>query len=188
LKQIRKSFTYANVMSTISVFLLLGGGAAFAASQLPKNSVGGRQLKNNSVNSRKVKDRSLLARDFRAGQLPRGLRGAAGPLGPPGPQGPPGRAAIGELVYEEGEAFLIEPGEQAGVQVDCEPGYRVVGGGIYSTSEALGQNVNSSYPSKRGSIEFGTEGWAGFVNNATGSQEFARALAICAKVGSVRGL
>lgn len=84
--------------------------------------------------------------------------------------------------------MLIEPDEQAGVQVDCEPGYHVIGGGIFGTSEALGQSVNSSYPSRRSSIEFGTEGWAGFVDNSTGSAEFARALAICAKVGNVRGL
>jgi hypothetical protein len=36
----RQKLTYANVMSTLCFFLLLGGGA-YAATQLPKNSVGG---------------------------------------------------------------------------------------------------------------------------------------------------
>jgi hypothetical protein len=46
--------TYANVMSSIAVFLVLGG-AAFAASQLPKNSVGSKQLKKNAVITSKIK-------------------------------------------------------------------------------------------------------------------------------------
>jgi hypothetical protein len=40
LKQIRKRLTYANVMSSIAVFLVLGGATALAAGQLGKNSVG----------------------------------------------------------------------------------------------------------------------------------------------------
>jgi hypothetical protein len=53
-KQIRKRLTYANVMSSIAVFIVLGG-AAFAATKLPKNSVGTKQLKNNSVTTKKIK-------------------------------------------------------------------------------------------------------------------------------------
>jgi hypothetical protein len=55
LKQIRKRVTYANVMSSIAVFLVLGGGAAFAAG-LAKNSVGSKQLKKNAVTETKIKD------------------------------------------------------------------------------------------------------------------------------------
>jgi hypothetical protein len=54
-KHVRKRITYANVMSSIAVFLVLGGGAAFAA--LGRNTVGTRQLKPNSVN------RAILARN-----------------------------------------------------------------------------------------------------------------------------
>jgi hypothetical protein len=57
LKQIRNRLTYANVMSSIAVFLILGGGAAFAAKiVLPKNSVGSKQLKKNAVTETKIKD------------------------------------------------------------------------------------------------------------------------------------
>ncbi len=184
MKRIRKSFTYANVMSTIAVFLLIGGGAAFAASKLPKNSVGGKQLKNNAITSPKVKDHSLLAKDFKAGQLPKGSAGAQGPAGP---QGPAGSDAFGELVYKEGEPVEISNGEQEGVSVDCDPGYHVVGGGIFSTSSIPGEDLNSSYPSERGSLEVGNDGWAGFVDNTTGSTKFAQAFAICAKSGKVSG-
>jgi hypothetical protein len=82
---------YADVMSTLAVFLALGG-IGFAAVTLPKNSVGTKQLKKNAVTSKKVKDSSLLTRDFRAGQLPAGARGAEGPPGPAGAAGLAGAA------------------------------------------------------------------------------------------------
>jgi hypothetical protein len=57
-KQIRERLTYANVMSSIAVFLVLGG-AAFAAVQLPKNSVGTKQLKKNAVTKAKIKKNAV---------------------------------------------------------------------------------------------------------------------------------
>jgi hypothetical protein len=91
LKQLRKRLTYANVMSSIAVFLVLGG-AAVAATQLPKNSVGPKQLKKGAVTTAKikkgavtnakVKPGSLKASAFAAGQLPAGPKGETGPVGP----------------------------------------------------------------------------------------------------------
>ena len=68
-----------------------------------------------------------------------------------------------------------------------DAGYHVVGGGVLSSSESPGEDVNSSYPSKRGSFEPGNDGWSGFVDNTTGSAEVAQAFAICAKAGKVTG-
>ncbi|HEY7949230.1 MAG TPA: hypothetical protein VID51_00175 [Solirubrobacterales bacterium] len=56
MKQIRKRLTYANVMSSIAIFLVLGGGAALAAGKLGKNTVGSKQLKKNAVTGTKIKD------------------------------------------------------------------------------------------------------------------------------------
>ena len=50
--------TYANVVSSLCLFLLLGGGAAVAAG-LAKNSVGTKQLKKNAVTAVKVKNGSI---------------------------------------------------------------------------------------------------------------------------------
>ena len=69
--------TYANVVSTACLFILLGGGA-YAATHLGRNSVGSKQIRRNAVTSPKVKDHSLLGKDFKAGQLP------SGETGPPG--------------------------------------------------------------------------------------------------------
>jgi hypothetical protein len=68
LKQIRRRLTFANVMSSIAVFLVLGG-AAFAAAQLPKNSVGKKQLKNNAVVTSKIKKDAVTAAKIKAGAV-----------------------------------------------------------------------------------------------------------------------
>ena len=90
--------SYANVVSTICLVVVLSG-TAYAATTLPNNSVGSAQLKANAVTSEKVRDGALLRRDFKAGQLLAGPRGPAGPagstgatgaLGAQGPAGPPG--------------------------------------------------------------------------------------------------
>jgi hypothetical protein len=60
-KHLSRRLTYANVMSTIAVFLVLGGATAFAASQLGKNSVGSKQLKSNAVTTAKIKKEAVTA-------------------------------------------------------------------------------------------------------------------------------
>jgi hypothetical protein len=83
---IRARLTYANVMSTIAVFVALGG-SSYAAVQLSRDGVKARHIAANAVRSVEVKDRSLRARDFARGQLPRGATGPQGPQGFQGPQG-----------------------------------------------------------------------------------------------------
>ena len=58
MQQIRKRLTFANVMSVIAVFIALGA-TAFAATQLPKNSVGAKQLKKNAVTAAKIKKNAV---------------------------------------------------------------------------------------------------------------------------------
>jgi hypothetical protein len=53
-KSIRTRLTYANVVSTIALFLVLCGATAFAATHLGKNSVGSKQLKKNAVTGAKI--------------------------------------------------------------------------------------------------------------------------------------
>jgi hypothetical protein len=49
--RIRSHLTYSNVMATLAVFLVLGGGA-YAAFHLPKNSVRSRNIVNGQVKKR----------------------------------------------------------------------------------------------------------------------------------------
>ena len=62
MKSVRKRLTYANVMSSIAVFLVVAGGTAFAAGQLGKNSVGTKQLKKKPSAPAKIKTGRSLAR------------------------------------------------------------------------------------------------------------------------------
>jgi len=50
LKQIRRHVTYANVMSSLAVFMILGGATAFAAIQ----KVGANEIKANSIKTGKI--------------------------------------------------------------------------------------------------------------------------------------
>ncbi len=64
----RQRLTYANVMSTLCFFLLLGGGA-YAAGHLGKNTVGTKQLKKNAVVTAKVKNEAITAAKVKKGAL-----------------------------------------------------------------------------------------------------------------------
>src|SRR3954452_12214399 len=88
LKTLQVRLTYANLVSTLCLFLLLGGGAAFAATQLPKNSVGDRQIKRGAVTPAKISNatKQVLAGD----QGPQGPKGAQGPRGAQGARGATG--------------------------------------------------------------------------------------------------
>ena len=68
MKRLRKRLTYANVMSSIAVFLVLGG-AAVAATQLPKNSVGSKQLKKNAVTTKKIKNNAVTGSKLKNGSV-----------------------------------------------------------------------------------------------------------------------
>lgn len=82
--------TYANVMASLALFIALGGGA-YAATQLPRNSVGHAQIKDDAVDGSKVEDRSLSLKDFKKNSVHNGARGPEGPQGLIGPEGPPGQ-------------------------------------------------------------------------------------------------
>ncbi len=69
MKSIRKRLTYADVMSTIAVFLILGGATALAATKLGKNSVGTKQIKNNAVTTAKIKNGAVTGAKVKSGSL-----------------------------------------------------------------------------------------------------------------------
>lgn len=72
--------TYANVIATLALFVALGG-ASYAATQLPSNSVGTKQIKKGAVTPAKLSQASKST-----------LTGPTGPTGPIGPRGAAGEA------------------------------------------------------------------------------------------------
>jgi hypothetical protein len=111
MRGLRAHLTYANAMSTLAVFIALGGGA-YAATNLRRNSVRtrniapravttgklanhavtGEKLADNAITSAQVKNGSLLAKDFKGAALLSGPQGRTGPAGKAGPTGPTGPA------------------------------------------------------------------------------------------------
>jgi hypothetical protein len=80
---VRQRLALALSSAALAVSLLGATPLGEAAGDLvlPRRSVGTEQLQAGAVTAAKVKDRSLLARDFKAGQLPRGAQGPPGPAG-----------------------------------------------------------------------------------------------------------
>jgi hypothetical protein len=63
-KQIRQRLTYANVVSTLALILVVGGATAIAA-RVPKHSVGPHQLKSNAVTTPKIKANAVTTRKIK---------------------------------------------------------------------------------------------------------------------------
>ncbi|HVO53975.1 MAG TPA: hypothetical protein VMT37_06125 [Solirubrobacterales bacterium] len=68
MKRFQARLTYANAISTLCLFLVLGGGA-YAATQLPKNSVGSKQLKKNAVTTAKIKKEAVTGAKIKLSSL-----------------------------------------------------------------------------------------------------------------------
>jgi hypothetical protein len=133
MKSVRKRLTYANVMSSLAVFLVVAGGSALAATQLGKNTVGTKQLKKEAVTLAKIKKAAKNS-----------LKGATGPAGPAGLQGKPGDRGL------QGERGLQGPQGVPGVSelervtgttgssttspksltVSCAPGKKILSSGF----------------------------------------------------------
>jgi hypothetical protein len=126
MKKLRPRMTFANVVSCLALFVALGG-SAFAATQLPKDSVGAAQLKADSVTASKVKAGSLLASDFKSGQLPAGERGPQGLPGNNGLPGAPGSPGVAETeTVVESTADDATPLKE--LSVECPHGPVLSGG------------------------------------------------------------
>jgi uncharacterized low-complexity protein len=69
LKLVRGRLTYANVVSTLALFLVLTGATAYAANQMAANSVGTRQLKANAVSTEKLRNGSVTAAKLAPGAV-----------------------------------------------------------------------------------------------------------------------
>jgi hypothetical protein len=65
LKQIRRHLTYANVMSSFAVFLILGGATAFAAIK----KVGANEIKANSIKTGKIVKEAVTAGKIKNGAV-----------------------------------------------------------------------------------------------------------------------
>lgn len=71
MQAIGRRLTYANVVSTLALFLVLAGGAAYAA-KVAKKSVGPAQLKANAVTTAKIKANAVTTRKIKKNAVANG--------------------------------------------------------------------------------------------------------------------
>lgn len=118
--RIRRKLTYSNVVSTLCLVLLLGGGSAYAASQFGRETIGTRALKKEAVTPIKLSASSKAA-----------LTGPTGPKGATGATGPQGKAGLNGATK-----VTVDVGpEMFGSFAHCPAGQVAVGGGGEAPSE-----------------------------------------------------
>jgi Collagen triple helix repeat (20 copies) len=180
------------VVACVALALSLGG-VAYAASVLPRNSVGAVQVRNDAVVSSKVKNRTLVARDFKVGQFPsgpagpkgdpgeRGPKGETGPVGPAGPRGPAGPAGPsgqrGVVGWELRTAtFGVAGGGINSALAPCPVSKKALGGGVTVSSVSVDLQVLQSGPAPQAT------GWVATVHKLRGDSIRVTVWAICATV------
>lgn len=161
----------AMVIACVALLLVLGGTGYAASQALPRNS----------VTSVQVKDRSLLARDFKAGQIPRGPRGLAGPAGPAGPQGPAGPAGTGGTAAIKWALVRADGGiaaQSGGITLAAKPssgtyilsfGAAVTGKAILASGGYAGDASDQRGETTAGPCGGGTEGRTCTVSDTSSS-------------------
>ena len=90
--------TYANIVSTLCLFVVLGGsayaGTLLSGKDVKNETLTGADIKNGSIRGAELRDGTLTARDFALGTLrtgPPGAKGERGTNGDPGANGDPGQ-------------------------------------------------------------------------------------------------
>jgi hypothetical protein len=171
---------YANVASTLALFLALSGGA-YAAASLPARSVGPKQLKNNAVVRAKIKTNavdgtkvagdSLTGADVDENSLAKvpaaALADGAGHAN--------SAAAIDKVTYKSAAGTAPAGGGAGGsATAACDPGQHVIGGGL-RVDDPTNANILDDYP------DAGNTAWTGRAYAGPASVNFT-VYAICTAV------
>jgi hypothetical protein len=182
----------AMIVACASLVVALGG-VSYAAVVLPNNSVGAAQLKKNAVTSAKlrksavtslqVKDHSLLAKDFKAGQLPAGPKGDTGATGPKGDtgatgaKGDKGDPGATNVTRRTASGPAVGAGGFSNATASCQAGETLVGGGaIYNSVPPADPTLTWSGPD----LNSASSWRASFRNDGPGGSMTAFAYAFCA--------
>jgi hypothetical protein len=179
--------SYASVTATLALFLSLGGGA-YAAATLPANSVGAKQLKknaveraklkNNAVDGTKILDRSITGDDIDEVSLAK-VPEATNADSANNAIHATAAATLDRVVYRTATATAgVGAGNSA--TAGCDPGLRVIGGGVRLDNPFDAIEVDS-FP------DAGNTAWTGRAYtwaDSPGPVNFT-VYAICTSVGAV---
>ena len=148
LSRVRARLSYANVTASLALFIALGG-TTYAATSLPRNSVGSKQIRTNAVGATEVRRNAVRSTEIRNRSIKltdvalsarNSLRGNQGPQGPAGPAGTADRAAInsgGAKVSGTARDNVNHPGGSNEYTVEFT---RDVSGCVYAATLAAVQN------------------------------------------------
>jgi hypothetical protein len=181
LSRLSRHVSYANVVSTLSLFIVLGGVAYAGVEALGKNSVNSRAIARNavkapdiapnavkasetarnSVGTSEVIDGSLGQGDFAPGTLLQGPPGAQGQQGIQGIQGPAGPGARWVLVRGSDGAVLATNDSSITVARDAGGGFYFVNFGSSVLNKLIVATRNRTAGSQTGEIFVGPCGDTG---------------------------
>lgn len=148
--RILDKLTYANVVATLALFVALGG-VGYAASQLPKNSVGTKQLKKNAVIAQKIANGAVTKAKLGA-DAQTALTGPAGPKGDTGPKGETGPPGPSEAVTAQAPEETLVPGDSTEITSMTLPAGQWI---FFASLSPEGTSLEPSavcYPSINGAI------------------------------------
>lgn len=165
----RPKMTYANVMATIAVFVALGG-TGYAASRLPRNSVGTEQVRNQSLQREDLAPGVAI----QGARGPRGPEGGRGDPGAQGAQGPPGVASIITAVSKTVTQLGLAGGSSGDVVSIVVPqGKWWVTGSVSAVNDASGDQFRcsiifgSAYGAAGSVARVGTDSMSAFAAGLT---------------------
>jgi hypothetical protein len=152
--RLRPRITYANLMSTLAVVLVVGGGTAYAAITIPRNSVGSAQIRTSAVGTSELRSGAVHKTDIAKTTIAslRGAKGDQGPQGPAGAPGTPGTPAVSYFAVVSGAGEFLRGNASNGGHTASGSGSYTVGfsknvsgcaysvtlGGIDATSQPPG--------------------------------------------------
>ena len=183
-----RSLSPATVIATIALLFALTGtavaGSVITGAQILNGSIASVDVMNESLRTVDIKNGTLLPEDFKGKKLPmgpQGPQGAAGPQGPAGPAGsagPQGQPGLSGVVTVMSQSASDSTGEKV-IDAQCPAGKRIVGGGagLFGASGSVSLDENWS-------VNDTTWRARGAEVNATGSNWYVRAYAICAAVAA----
>ena len=182
--------TFANVTSSLALFIALGG-ASYAAIKVPANSVGTKQVKNRAITTRKLDPKALASLHGA-----RGLPGSPGVQGPQGLQGPKGDAgAAGAAALADGSitasklagssvtqaklglttvlatSSVDSTGNKAEVAT-CPAGTSVIGGAVEVVDQSHHLINGVAAVSYSGPLTFSGQYWEGAAYRTVGSASY----------------
>jgi hypothetical protein len=171
MKLVRGNLTFANVIALIALFVALGG-SAYAATQLPKNSVGPKQIKKAAVTPAKL---SAAAKST--------LTGAAGAAGPQGPKGDTGATGPQGSAGEKGDRGETGPstGPAGGALAGTYPNPTLAPGSVGTSNFAAGAVA----PSAADAAKLGGVLASGYQKRVTGTCGAGEAVRTVAEDGTV---